>query len=70
MPTCNKCGGTGQVPDDAKIGKTIRKLREKKQISVRGMAKRIGISAPFLSDMELGRRHWGKWEAVVMEELK
>jgi transcriptional regulator with XRE-family HTH domain len=39
------------------LGERIRELREKKDISGRELAKRTKVSAPFLSDVELGRRH-------------
>lgn len=39
------------------LGDFIRELREGKDLSVRELAKRLGLSAPFLSDVELGRRH-------------
>ena len=39
------------------LGEHIRELREKKDLSVRELAKRIQVSPPFLSDVELGRRH-------------
>jgi transcriptional regulator with XRE-family HTH domain len=39
------------------LGERIRELREEKDVSVRELAKRLGVSAPFLSDVELGRRH-------------
>jgi transcriptional regulator with XRE-family HTH domain len=38
------------------FGQRIRELREKKDLSLRELAKKIGISAAFLSDVELGRR--------------
>ena len=38
------------------LGQRIRELRDKAALSLRGLAKRIGISSPFLSDIELGRR--------------
>ena len=38
------------------FGSTLRKLREEKDISLRELAKRIGVSGAFLSDIELGRR--------------
>lgn len=51
---CQLCRGKGtRTIADVK---TMRKRREKKGVSVRGMAKRIKISAPFLSDIETGRR--------------
>jgi len=39
------------------LGFRIRKLREAKDISLREFARRIGISAAFISDIELGRRY-------------
>ena len=39
------------------LGEYLRELRENKDFSVRELAKRLGVSAPFLSDVELGRRH-------------
>lgn len=39
------------------LGEYIRELREKKDLSVRELAKTLNVSAPFLSDVELGRRH-------------
>ncbi len=39
------------------IGERIRQLREDKDMSLRELAKAIGVSAAFLSDVELGRRY-------------
>lgn len=39
------------------FGEHIRELREKQDLSVRELAKRLEVSAPFLSDVELGRRY-------------
>jgi transcriptional regulator with XRE-family HTH domain len=39
------------------LGEYIRELREKHDWSVRELAKKLKVSAPFLSDIELGRRH-------------
>jgi len=38
------------------LGEKIKELRLKLDISLRELARRIKISAPFLSDIELGRR--------------
>src|SRR5260370_7882776 len=38
------------------VGERLRELRDKADLSLRELAKRIGISPPFLSDIELGRR--------------
>jgi transcriptional regulator with XRE-family HTH domain len=39
------------------LGERIRELREKQDLSVRELARRLNLSAAFLSDVELGRRH-------------
>lgn len=39
------------------LGERIRELRDEHDLSVRELAKKIKVSAPFLSDVELGRRH-------------
>lgn len=46
------------MSDDISItlGKKLRELREHSGISLRELAKEAKISAPFLSDIELGRR--------------
>jgi transcriptional regulator with XRE-family HTH domain len=38
------------------LGEKIRELREAKDLSLRELAKRLELSAAFLSDVELGRR--------------
>ena len=38
------------------LGQRLRELRDKADLSLRELAKRIGVSPPFLSDIELGRR--------------
>ncbi|MDB6027480.1 MAG: hypothetical protein JWM68_3703 [Verrucomicrobiales bacterium] len=40
-----------------KLGDVIRELREKQDLSLRELARQTEISAPFLSDVELGRRY-------------
>ncbi|HUJ30715.1 MAG TPA: helix-turn-helix transcriptional regulator [Candidatus Acidoferrum sp.] len=39
------------------FGERIRELREARDWSVRELARKLKVSAPFLSDVELGRRH-------------
>lgn len=41
---------------DATMGQRLRELRERAGLSLREVAKAAKISAPFLSDVELGRR--------------
>lgn len=38
------------------IGERIRELRGEKDISLRELASKVGVSAAFMSDVELGRR--------------
>lgn len=38
------------------LGEIIREIREEKDLSLRELASLIGVSAPFMSDVELGRR--------------
>ena len=38
------------------LGQRLRELRDKADLSLRELAKKVGISSPFLSDIELGRR--------------
>jgi transcriptional regulator with XRE-family HTH domain len=38
------------------LGERIRELRERNDLSLREFAKKINLSAPFVSDIELGRR--------------
>jgi transcriptional regulator with XRE-family HTH domain len=60
----------------ASLGEAIRSLREQRQLSLRGLAQRIGVSAPFLSDVERNRRSTDKLDAlakalqVSVEELE
>jgi len=38
------------------LGQRLHQLRDKADLSARELAKKVGISSPFLSDIELGRR--------------
>ena len=44
--------------DHRPLGAEMRRRREAKGFALREVARRLGISAPFLSDLELGRRNW------------
>lgn len=39
------------------LGQLIRELRERKDLSLREFAGKLDVSAPFLSDIELGKRN-------------
>lgn len=45
-----------KVDSPATLGQRLRELRERAGLSLREVAKASKISAPFLSDVELGRR--------------
>ena len=49
--------------DHVETGKRMRASRVKKHVSLRTLADRIGVSAPYLSDLELGRRAWSEERA-------
>ena len=38
------------------LGQRLHELRDRADLSLRELAKKVGISGPFLSDIELGRR--------------
>ena len=38
------------------LGKRLHELRDSADLSLRELVKKVGISGPFLSDIELGRR--------------
>lgn len=64
--------------NEISFGSKLRQLREEKSISLRELAKRVGVSGAFLSDIELGRRFpaseklnlIAKEVGVNVEELK
>ena len=58
--TCPKCDGTGAVLDPRMVGQQMRELREHNDVSVREVARRLNLSAPYVSDLELGRRSFNE----------
>jgi|HubBroStandDraft_1064217.scaffolds.fasta_scaffold02417_3 transcriptional regulator with XRE-family HTH domain len=44
--------------DHVATGAAMRQLRKAHNISLREIARRMGLSAPFISDLERGRRNW------------
>lgn len=60
-----------RVPDNVATGQLMREARKRAGLSVREMARRLGQSAPFVSDLELGRRGWDEarleqWAKVLL----
>jgi transcriptional regulator with XRE-family HTH domain len=52
------------------LGQRIHELRDEADLSLRELAKKIGVSAPFLSDIELGRRFPSEEILAKMESAK
>ncbi|MGZ3747132.1 MAG: helix-turn-helix domain-containing protein [Pseudobdellovibrionaceae bacterium] len=49
------------IPKGTKtLGEAIRVLREDQGMTLRALAEKVGVSAPFLSDIEHGRRQTDK----------
>lgn len=46
------------LPDHRPLGAELRRRREAVGMSLREVARQMEISAPYLSDMENGRRYW------------
>jgi hypothetical protein len=55
---CPRCQGTGQILDQRELGRELRALRVASQMTLRAMSERLGITATYLCDLELGRRVW------------
>lgn len=57
MP-CPRCNGKGRIPDPRVFGMAARVLRKSAGLSLREVARRMGFSAPYVCDLEYGRRQW------------
>jgi transcriptional regulator with XRE-family HTH domain len=51
--------------DHKATGEAMRQLRKSHRISLREVARRMKLSAPFVSDLELGRRNWDGSRALA-----
>lgn len=57
--TCHRCGGSGVEPRDPREeGAEMRAAREARRIGLREMARRLNVTAAYVSDLERGRRAW------------
>lgn len=65
---CPKCGGSGKVEDPAVVGAKMRKARELSGIALHSVAKRMSFSAPYISDLEHGRRSWSPYLIQAYQE--
>lgn len=66
-----------RIPDDVKtFGAAIRWAREKRGMTMRQFAAKMGVSVPFVSDVEHNRRHplnvagWAAELGVSVDELR
>jgi len=57
---CPNCNGSGQTFNDRAIGQEMRRLRGTRNVSLRGIAAKLGFSAAYVSDLERGRRGWSE----------
>lgn len=64
---CSCCGGTGKR--DEIDGAALRAVRVKVGVSVWQLAKQLGFSAAYLSDIELGKRGCSARIEQVYERL-
>lgn len=48
--------GNDLIAAEARLGKALRACREYRKLSLRHCAKAIGVSAPYLGDVENGKR--------------
>jgi transcriptional regulator with XRE-family HTH domain len=69
--------GVRHVPPGVKsLGEAVRILREEQGLTLRALAEKVGVTAPFLSDLEHGRRQTDRHEKlaaalnVPVEELR
>jgi transcriptional regulator with XRE-family HTH domain len=54
------------IPGGVKsLGEAIRLLRDAQGLTLRALAERVGVSAPFLSDLEHGRRQTDRYEELA-----
>jgi transcriptional regulator with XRE-family HTH domain len=51
--------------DSVKTGAMFRQERQEQSLSLRELARRTDLSAPYLSDLERGRRNWDD-ELVIL----
>lgn len=58
MVVCPKCLGVGAVQDPRAQGRRLRLKRKQAQKGLSDTAKKMGISASYLHDLEVGGRPW------------
>lgn len=56
--SCHCCQGSGTELDHGQVGAELRLLRESRNLSLDDVSVKMKLSAPYLSDLERGRRNW------------
>ena len=56
--------------EQKRIGAYARQCRESSGVTLRELARRMKISAPFLSDLEKGNRHWTDGTLTAWEDAQ
>ena len=64
---CSHCAGYGRI--EVVSPKWLREKRESKNVRLREVARLLGYSASYLSDVELGRRKCNDITLAVYEKL-
>lgn len=57
---CHCCGGNGKELDHRSVGQEMRKRRKDSGRTQVEVAHRMGVSGPYISDLESGKRGWRK----------
>lgn len=57
---CPKCYGSGRIKDPVAQGQMMRAMRKATGKGLRETAALMGVSAAYVSDLELGRRAWNE----------
>lgn len=55
---CPHCRGSGRLPDWRITGAKVRAARKTKRLSLRELARMVGCSYVYLSNMERGKLPW------------
>jgi hypothetical protein len=55
---CHCCDGSGTETDNLKLGRSLSGLRLRKGITLRALARELGISHTYLWQLENGKRNW------------
>jgi DNA-binding XRE family transcriptional regulator len=55
---CPHCNGSGSITDDVMFGNLMRANRYLANVSLRELARKIGLSHGYINDLERGRRKW------------